>query len=60
MGLFSRKNKEISPINLTYIDGIDRYIKNMTVSLNLDDKKGCLVVKSSKDNYPVVNMSLIN
>ncbi|EPY2279511.1 hypothetical protein ACXAT1_000389 [Clostridium sporogenes] len=57
MGLFSRKNKEISPINLTYIDGIDRYIKNTIVSLNLDDKKGCLVVKASKDNYPVVNIS---
>ncbi|ENJ9655983.1 hypothetical protein FDB88_18865 [Clostridium sporogenes] len=57
MGLFSRKNKEISPINLTYLDGIDRYIKNTAVSLNLDDKKGCLVIKASKDNYPVVNIN---
>ncbi|MHB9920620.1 hypothetical protein [Clostridium botulinum] len=57
MGLFSRKNKEISPINLTYIDGIDRYIKNTAVSLNLDDKKECLVIKASKNNYPVVNIN---
>ncbi|MBY6797074.1 hypothetical protein HYH85_12510 [Clostridium botulinum] len=57
MGLFSRKNKEISPINLTYIDGIDRYIKNTAVSLNLDDEKGCLVIKASKNNCPVVNIN---
>ncbi|HDK7158912.1 TPA: hypothetical protein PTV68_002041 [Clostridium botulinum] len=57
MGLFSRKNKEINPINLIYIDGIDRYIKRTTVSLSLDDKKRCLVIKASKGNYPVVNIS---
>ncbi|EPY2307080.1 hypothetical protein ACXATD_002751 [Clostridium sporogenes] len=57
MGLFNRKNKEINPINLVYIDGIDRYIKGATVSLSLDDKKRCLVIKDSKNNYPVVNIS---
>ncbi|EJO5349571.1 hypothetical protein NRP93_003753 [Clostridium botulinum] len=57
MGLFNRKNKKINPINLIYIDGIDRYIKRTTVSLSLDDKKRCLVIKTSKGNYPIVNIS---
>ena len=55
MGLFSKKKKEIGSIKLIYIDGIDRYIKNTDVSLNLDDKKRCLVIKAS--NYPVVNIN---
>jgi hypothetical protein len=57
MGIFGKKNKEVKPVELTYIDGVEGYSKGTVVTLSLNDEKQCLVMEALKGNYPLVNIS---